>query len=376
MWAENNRNRSASENPWSGEIHRVLASGSLEGEGKKAAQPQNLGSSCGLMPEGEKWMSWCLAEGQVNRSIVVEVCERAMWHWYTAMADRSFSVQFAYFCVGGALHLQDVASLFCGNDPVGLRGRLTSYYSRPSFKRARSICEANDELENTGYLSEMIARVFCRVAKAHSPDIAGLGAFRTYLTYPFREYTLTAEVGSGSIVETIVFVPFNFCPMLQAYRKFEERIHHHVTPQEAAHLRDQEEAKFHGKAETKNLQWALLVHLVGQARTGVPLEQWSTQLTPGAIHAVNLIGDCCDAFGAKIADCVTGLVSGHVAMLPPFAQADPGRPAAAAVSPVDLLTRENVQGVRVALGPQNFEPDFSLCFRHPDSIFPRNSNMN
>ena len=124
------------------------------------------------------------------------------------MADHSFSVQFPHFCVGGALHLQDVASLFCGNDPVGLRGRLTFYYSRPSFKLARSICEANDELESTGYLSEMIARVFCRVAEAHSPDIAGPGAFRTYLAYPFRQYTLTVEVVSGGIVETIVFL----CP--------------------------------------------------------------------------------------------------------------------------------------------------------------------
>ena len=127
------------------------------------------------------------------------------------------------------------------------------------------------------------------------------------------------------------FCALHFCPMLQAYSIFEERFDHHVALQEAAHLRDQEEAKFHGKAKTKNLRWALLIHLVDQARTGVTLEEWSTQLTPGAIHAGNLIGDYCDAFGAKIADFFTGLVSGHVAMLPLGAQADPGRPAAAAV---------------------------------------------
>ena len=33
-----------------------------------------------------------------------------------------------------------------------------------------------------------------------------------------------------------------------------------------------------------------------------------------------------------------------------------------------------IQGVRLALDHLNFEP-FSLCFRHPDSIFPGNSRM-
>ena len=30
----------------------------------------------------------------------------------------------------------------------------------------------------------------------------------------------------------------------------------------------------------------------------------------------------------------------------------------------------------LALGLLNFEPSFSLCFWHPDSVFPENSRMN
>ena len=119
------------------------------------------------------------------------------------------------------------------------------------------------------------------------------------------------------------------------------------------------------RPKTKNMRWALLIHLVDQARTGVALEQWSTQLTPAAIHAGNLIGDYYDGFGAKIADFFTGLVSGHVAVLPPGAQADTGRPAAAAV--VQPWRFANAREHMRALITQDFavlsqEPLVSLTF--------------
>ena len=63
-------------------------SGSLEGEGKLTALPQNLGRPCSFMTEGKRLLKWLQAEGALNGSIVVELFERMRWKRATVHSDR------------------------------------------------------------------------------------------------------------------------------------------------------------------------------------------------------------------------------------------------------------------------------------------------
>ena len=63
----------AGQNSWKARINFSMGSGSLEGEGRVAAQPQNLGRSCAFLTEGKRFFSWLSAEGVVNETIVVVV---------------------------------------------------------------------------------------------------------------------------------------------------------------------------------------------------------------------------------------------------------------------------------------------------------------
>ena len=42
----------------------------------------------------------------------------------------------------------------------------------------------------------------------------------------------------------------------------------------------------------------------------------------------------------------------------------------------NVIAVNRIQGWRLALGTRNFDLPFSLCFSHPDFIFPRISRMN
>ena len=57
-------------------FNSTLSSGSIEGVGLQASEPQNLGVACGFMAEGSKWIEWLLNESGVNRSICTELYER------------------------------------------------------------------------------------------------------------------------------------------------------------------------------------------------------------------------------------------------------------------------------------------------------------
>ena len=57
-------------------FNSTLSSGSIEGVGLQASEPQNLGVACGFMAEGSKWIEWLLNESGVNRSICRELYER------------------------------------------------------------------------------------------------------------------------------------------------------------------------------------------------------------------------------------------------------------------------------------------------------------
>ena len=82
--------QSADRNPYLGEVSMTGGSGSLEGEGKLMALPQNLERSCSFMTEGQRLLKWLQAEGALNESIVVELFERMRWKRATVNADRTF----------------------------------------------------------------------------------------------------------------------------------------------------------------------------------------------------------------------------------------------------------------------------------------------
>jgi len=85
--------------------------------------------------------------------------------------QRSFSMPYPFLGVCGALHLEDIWPLYAQADPLGLRGRLCLFYSRPVMKRARDIEAANERLGNTGGTNRLEAFLidrFYRVYQAHA----------------------------------------------------------------------------------------------------------------------------------------------------------------------------------------------------------------
>ena len=157
--------------------------------------------------------------------------------------DRSFEISYPYFAACGALHVPDVASLFLEGDPLGLRGRMSFFYSRPAFNTAGQIRGANEELCSQGQLSEDVATFFWPCHTTHDPLWAGLERFVTVKGYPFRVYTLS-EAARGV---------------------FDTAFDYHVAKQKEAHLVDQELAKYHGKAKTKHVRLALALDSVSAA---------------------------------------------------------------------------------------------------------------
>ena len=127
-------------NPYEGRLNFSLGSGSLEGEGKVAAQACNLGRACAFLTEGKRWFSWLSAEGTLNETIVTELYERAKWRRVTLNGDRSFVIMFPYFAVAGAVHLPDIAFLFAGEDALGIRGRARFMYTRQVFLGGCDCC--------------------------------------------------------------------------------------------------------------------------------------------------------------------------------------------------------------------------------------------
>lgn len=75
-WAESNPGQRPGQNPFTGAVSVTGGSGSLEGEGKLMALPQNFGRSVSFMTEGKRLLKWLQSEGALNESIVVELWER------------------------------------------------------------------------------------------------------------------------------------------------------------------------------------------------------------------------------------------------------------------------------------------------------------
>ena len=75
-WTDSNPAQRPVQNPFTGPVSVTGGSGSLEGEGKLMALPQNFGRSVSFMTEGKRLLKWLQNEGALNESIVVELWER------------------------------------------------------------------------------------------------------------------------------------------------------------------------------------------------------------------------------------------------------------------------------------------------------------
>ena len=231
-------------NPYSGPLDMTQSAGSLEGEGRNMARVQNRGRSCGFTAEGKKIFSWLQAEGSVNEAIATELHERFKWKRTTLDPTRSFELYFPHFGAIGAVHLEDFAQMYLETDPLGLRGKVNFMYSRPKFHRSAGIRQGNADINPDRTLPQDRANFFWTLHVMHEPVLCGVHGFESQLKYPFRVYTLTEE----------------------AKVLFDEKFDHHTEQQEASHLVNHDEAKYHAKAKTKHMRFGFLFFLFDSLR--------------------------------------------------------------------------------------------------------------
>ena len=276
-WNDANMARNAADrspttaNPYHGEVNMVMGSGSsIEGEGKIAAKPQNVGRTCGFMSEGKRFFKWLTQEGGQNEAIVVELYERRTWRRYTINDDRSFVIPFPSFQAIGGVHLQDIMEVYVGDDALGVQGRAGFVYTRPAFKRAREIRSASVTLQQSRFsLEEHLADIFQRAYNAHTPGSPGTpdDQFVRFKEYPFRVYTLTPE----------------------AEARFSSRFDNAVQLQEDSYGIDQQKSKFYGKAKTRDMPGALAFHILREARLGHQGATWDTAITANSMEASEIL---------------------------------------------------------------------------------------
>ena len=171
-----------------------------------------------------------------------------------------------------------MASLFLDSDPLGLRGRLSFFYSRPAFNTAAEVRAANNELNAHAHLADDLATFFWPCRTTHDPVWAGQERFVSIKAYPFRLYQLSPD----------------------AQACFDEHFDLHVAKQKEAHLADQEKAKFHGKAKTKHIRLAFALHLFEQTRLGHTSENWSAVLDKKHLVVALQLGDYLDSVAAAM----------------------------------------------------------------------------
>jgi len=276
----------SAKNPYEGVVNMTMGSGSLEGEGKQAALRRNLGRSCAFAAEGSRFFAWLHQEGALNSSIVVELYERAKWKRTTLDGTRSFEIPYPFLAMSGAVHLEDIAFMFCEQDPLGLRGRAKFLYTRPSFKRAAELREANAAHNPRRTLLADLVDKFLPIHRAHSLDHTPRDLFEFPKDYPLRAYTLHADA-----------VPL-----------FDATFDKHVVSQEQNYLTNHTLAKAHGKLKTANLRFGLQVHLREQARLGRAPGDWSLVLSDKALRFGDTFGHYLDVVGDQLGQFFRNLV--------------------------------------------------------------------
>jgi len=277
-------------NPFVGDVSITMGSGSLEGDGKEKSADRNYGRSCAFLTEGKRFFTWLLNESALNESIVMELYERARWKRTTLDATRSFSMYYPFFAVFAAVHLGDLAAVFGSDDTQGIRGRARFFYTRPCFKRAREIRDAN-EAHNAGWkYVDTVADAFMRIHKAHSLDYSNKAAFHYMKDYPFRMYSLCEG---------------------QATALFDANFDLHAGKQEENYLQHHQLAKLHGKKKTSNMRFAFQIFLREEARLQHAPDVWQTQIDSRCVRFAMHYGDYLDGISDKVATLFSSL-QGHV----------------------------------------------------------------
>eukprot|EP00438_Fugacium_kawagutii_P019338 Skav202389 [mRNA] locus=scaffold1406:409279:411123:- [translate_table: standard] len=262
-----------------------LGTGSLEGIGLRIAGFLGWTAAGGFMVEGTQFLQWLQTEFGVNKAIATQLWERMSWQRDVINLQRSFSMPYPCIGVCGALHLEDIWPLFAGPDPLGLRGRLCLFYTRPVMKRAREIADANNRLGNmrgTCKLEASLVDQYFPIYKAHSTDYRDEAAFHFHLGYPFLNYSFSdAEGGAAEAAFVLGFDK-------------------HVALQEENYLVNHEESKRHGKLKGKHLRHALNWLNLINCWTSAEFNAWPTGITKDALKAAELIGQHCEGVAAVI----------------------------------------------------------------------------
>ena len=194
------------------------------------------------------------------------------WQRDVINLQRSFSMPYPFIAVCGALHLEDIWSLFAGPDPLGLRGRLCLFYTRPVMSGLVTL------LLPTLAWAIFVAAVswkpcswiYFPIYQAHSTDYRDEAAFNFHLGYPFLNYDFA--LADDGAAETAFMAAFD----------------EHVALQEENYLVNHEESKRHGKLKGKHLRHAWLFSSAIQLRWKLFKFQlkFSRFNTSGALHAV------------------------------------------------------------------------------------------
>ena len=262
-----------------------LGTGSLEGIGLRIASFLGWTAAGGFMVEGTQFLQWLQTEFGINKAIATQLWERMSWQRDVINLQRSFSMPYPFIGVCGALHLEDIWSLFASSDPLGLRGRLCLFYTRPVMKRARDIAAANDRLGNargTSRLETLLVDRYYPIYQAHATEHRDEATFHFHLGYPFLNYAFApADNGAAEVA-------------------FMKAFDDHVALQEENYLVNHEESKRHGKLKGKHLRHALNWHNITRAWENHSFDAWPTGITSEALRAAEIIGQHCEGVAAVV----------------------------------------------------------------------------
>ncbi|CAK9089942.1 Uncharacterized protein (Fragment), partial [Durusdinium trenchii] len=254
-----------------------LGTGSLEGIGLRMSQFPDWTAASGFLVEGLQFVQWLQAEFGLNRAIATQLWERMSWQRDVVNQGRSFDMTFPFLAVCGALHLEDVWPMFAQPDPLGLRGRLCFFYTRPALKRARGIEDANQRLRNhrgSNNLEQSLVDRFWRIYQAHAQEHRSAAAFSWHLEYPFLNYSFSDEDEAAATFA----------------RAFDAHVQLQAGKREETFLVQHELSKRHGKLKGKHLRHALNWHNVLCSFLQRDPQAWPTTVSVSALRAAELLG--------------------------------------------------------------------------------------
>ena len=240
----------------------------------------------GFAVEGSQFVEWILAEHGVNKSITTQLYERMAWQRYVVAEKRRFQMTYPFFGVLGALHVEDIWSIFAHQDPLGLRGRLCLFYTRPTMKKAREVHAANDSLGNYACADTLEAKLVDRyysIWQAHALEHAGRSCLTFHLIYPFRTYTLAGAPPQG-----------------RAFNLFAGNFDYHVQMQDGNYLSTHEATKVHGKLKGNHIRHSLnILNIENACASRSPLF-WQTTVDEKHMRAAELVGAHCEQISVKL----------------------------------------------------------------------------